>query len=241
MWSLPDINRLNANATMGAAALKRQARRRQKLNCQIHGCSHRATESILWYDIFSADPKGIVHTCPEHSVEDDPDFFRCENCERVMVEHYTWERYQVELHGDSLCLRCAAQRYFDLPQNWIQPANVNRVVLEPGDGAPLLDRGTGVLNVSHCRHVLAVKQPFPAGVVFHENAEFDSSTGHQISGKNLLDVIKRLDQPFCPVLNAAYQFAVSIGIYVRDGERQQSKEAACLGLWRVIDELTPKH
>jgi hypothetical protein len=73
--------------------------------------------------------------------------------------------------------------------------------------------------------VLGVKQPLPAGVVFHDNAEFDSSSGHQISGENLLEVIKRLDQPFCLVLDGAYQFAVSIGIYVRasakfaEGER----------------------
>jgi hypothetical protein len=42
----------------------------------------------------------------------------------------------------------------------------------------------------------------------------------------MLDVIRELDQPFVPVLDAAYQFAVSIGIYVRTGGAALQKEAA---------------
>jgi hypothetical protein len=225
MWSLSDINRLNGNATTNARKLRREAARKRKPQCGIYGCSHRAEHSTVWYDIFSDDPKGVIQTCPDHGWADDPDLFRCENCERVMVDHYTWERYQVQLHGDSLCLRCAAQRHFDLSENWIHPSTVSRVVLEPGDG-PLFNRETCVLIVSRCRQVLAVKQPLPAGVVFHDNAEFDSSAGHQISGENLLDVIRRLDQPFCPVLDAAYQFAVSIGLYVRASAKSAEAEQA---------------
>jgi hypothetical protein len=225
MWSLPDINRLNANAATNARKLRRVAARKRKPQCEIYCCSHRAEHSTVWFDIFSDDPKGVIHTCSDHGWADDPDLFFCENCERVMVDHYTWERYQVELHGDSLCLRCAAQRHFDLSENWIHPSTVSRVVLEPGEG-PLFDHETGILNVARCRHVLGVKQPLPAGVVFHDNAEFDSSTGHQISGECLLDVIKRLDQQFCPVLDAGYQFAVSIGLYVRASEKSSEVERA---------------
>jgi hypothetical protein len=90
----------------------------------------------------------------------------------------------------------------------------------------LFDPANGLLDIARCRHVLGVKQPLPGGVVFHDNAEFDSQDGRQISGDNLLDIIRGLDQPFCPVLDAAYQFAVSIGIYVRASEQQQRKEAA---------------
>src|SRR5258708_26106498 len=128
MWSLPDINKLNAHAAARAQQLRTEATRKRKPDCEIYGCSRRAEHSTLWFDIFSDDPKGVIHTCAEHSFEDDPDLFRCENCERVMVEHYTWERYQVELNGDSLCLSCSAKRYFDLPQNWIDPRTLNAVV-----------------------------------------------------------------------------------------------------------------
>jgi hypothetical protein len=90
----------------------------------------------------------------------------------------------------------------------------------------LFDSTNGQLDLARCRHVLGVKQPIPAGVMFAENAEFDSCTGHQISGECLLDVIKRLDQPFCPVLDAAYQFAVSIGIYLRNSAEVERQEVA---------------
>jgi hypothetical protein len=83
-----------------------------------------------------------------------------------------------------------------------------------------------VLNIARRRHVLGVNQPLPAGIKFHDNAEFDSCDGHQISGDDLLDVIKELgSEPFCPVLDAAYQFSVSIGIYLRIGAETQ-REAA---------------
>ena len=224
MWSLPDINRLNANAAANAKKLRREAALKRKPQCEIYGCDHRATDSTLWYDIFGDDAKGVIHTCAGHSFEDDPDLFRCENCERVMVDHYTWECYQVELHGDSLCLRCAAQRHFDQSENWIDPRTVTAVVFAQQE--LLFDSAEGQLDLARCRHVLGVKQPLPAGVAFHDNAEFDAQDGHQISGDHLLDIIRGLDQPFCPVLDAAYQFAVSIGIYVRASAKSAEAERA---------------
>src|ERR1041384_1271916 len=88
MWSLPDINRLNACAAANAKNLKRQAARKRKPKCEIYGCTHRSTDSTIWFDIFSDDPKGVVHTCAEHSWADDPDLFACDACRRVMVDHY---------------------------------------------------------------------------------------------------------------------------------------------------------
>ncbi|HWX22420.1 MAG TPA: hypothetical protein VN578_21170 [Candidatus Binatia bacterium] len=225
MWSLPDINRLNANAAANAGKLRHEAARKRKPQCEIYGCKRRAKESTLWFDIFSDSPKGVVHTCSEHSATHDPDLFVCEGCQRVVLDHFTWERYQVQIGGVTLCLKCAAEAHFSDPANWIDPRAVKQVVLEP-EGVPLFDSKTGVLNAARCRHVLGVKQPIPAGISFHDNSEFDSCDGHQISGGNLLDVIERLNQPFCPVLDAAYRFAVSIGLYVRDGEQQRQKEAA---------------
>jgi hypothetical protein len=159
-----------------------------------------------------------------------------------MVENYTWEYYRVEIDGETLCLKCAAEAYFDDEKNWIDPRFVKEVVLVPHDpslnGAnlPLFSPQTGVLNVARCQHVLGVQQPLPAGIKFAENAEFDSLDGHQISGRRLLDIVTDLDgQPFVPVLDAAYQFAVSIGIYVRAQEQptaaaRRTKEASRLGL-----------
>jgi hypothetical protein len=224
MWSLPDINKLNAHAAARARQLRTEAARKRKPDCEIYGCVQRAEQSTLWFDIFSDDPKGVIHTCPDHGWADDPDLFFCENCERVMVDHYTWERYQVEMNGDALCLSCAAKRYFDESRNWIDPRNVTAVVFDQRELR--FDSANGSLDVARCLHVLGVKQPLPEGVVFHDNAEFDSQDGRQISGENLLEVIQRLDQPFCPVLDAAYQFAVSIGIYVRANAKSAEGERA---------------
>jgi hypothetical protein len=96
---------------------------------------------------------------------------------------YTWERYQIEYDGASLCLKCAAERYFADQDHWLDPREVKEVVLKPG--APLFDRATGTLNLPACRHVLGVSQPLPAGIKLLENAEFDSGSGHQISGRKV--------------------------------------------------------
>jgi hypothetical protein len=215
MWSLPDINQLNAIAAAERPKLEREMRRkRHRPNCEVYPCAERSAGSEPYFDIFSDDPKGLVHTCSEHSAVDLDGYFYCEHCERLMVENYTWERYRVELDGMTLCLKCAAEIYFCDEQNWIEPRLVKSVVLRPRQGR-LFDAVSGVLNIAQCRHVLAVKQPTPEVVVFHDNFEFDSMDGHQISGERMLDVIRQLDQPFCPAMDAAYQFAVSIGIYLK--------------------------
>lgn len=224
MWSLPDIKSLNARAAANLPALKREARRKKKPACEVYGCGCKAVESVEWFDIFSDVPKGLVHVCDEHCAEDVEGFFRCDACDRVLADHYTWERYQTDIDGASLCLKCAAERHFGDRANWIDPKQVKEVVLERG-GPDLFDRKTGVLNVARCQHVLGVEQPLPDGIKFLENAEFDHCDGHQISGRRLLDIVHELNGPFCPVLDAAYQFAVSIGIYVRRSA-DKLKEAA---------------
>jgi len=237
MWSLPDIKRVNAKAAANATKLKREAARKRKPNCERCECSgrkHPANVSFLIYDIFSDDPKDVLHLCHDcvgQSGDPWEGYFTCEACGRVTVENYTWERYQTELDGASLCLKCAAERFFADETNWIEPKLVQEVVLAPynprlnGENLTLFDPATGVLNVARCRHVLGVSQPLPKCVKFHDNAEFDSMDGHQISGRRLLDVIAELNQPFVPVLDAAYQFAVSIGLYVRQPKRRASRRS----------------
>ena len=222
MWSLPNIKTMNARAAVAASKLKRAARSKRKPQCGYWNCNSRATRSYLVYDIFSEDPKDLLHLCERHDgYSGDPmeGYFTCAHCARVIVENYTWEYYRMELDGETLCLKCAAEAYFSDPKNWIKPQNVKSVTLEPGAGQ-LFNAKTGVLNIACCRHVLGVQQPLPMGIKFAENAEFDSCDGHQISGRRFLDMISDLDgQPFVPVLDAGYQFAVSIGIYVRSDER----------------------
>jgi hypothetical protein len=217
MWSLPDIVVLNARAAANARNLKRAARRKRKPHCEHHRCAQPARRSFLVYDIFSDDPKDVLHLCDNHvGYSGDPaeGLFTCAECNRVMVENFTWELYYTWLDGEKVCLKCAAEIYFADDLHWIEPDAVDAVVLAP-DGPPLF--ADGVLNVARCPHVLGVEQPLPKGVRFVENCEFDNVDGHQISGRDLLQGVRDLAQPFCPVLDAGYQFAVSIGLYVRTG------------------------
>ncbi len=217
MWALPDIKVMNERAAANAKNLKRRLRRGpgKRRACEVYGCGGKAFESVPWFDVFSDIRKGLNHVCTQHAGEDVEGFFRCEGCQRVMIDHITWVRYQVELNGTTLCLKCAAGEYFKDPANWIDP----KLVKDAGfadNGVPLFDPMTGFLNLARCKHVLGVEQTPPAGVKFHDNAEFDFMDAHQISGEHPLAIIARLDgQEFCPVVDAAYQFTASIGFYVR--------------------------
>ena len=167
MWSLPDISRMNANAARaGAKRLEREAARKRKPNCERCDCLGRkrpAEVSFLMYDIFSADPKDVLHLCHDcvgQSGDPWEGYFTCDGCGRVMVENYTWERYQTELDGVSLCLKCAAERFFANADNWIDPREVESVVLEPR-GPALFNPATGILNIARCQHVRR-RAPAPA-------------------------------------------------------------------------------
>ena len=228
MWALPDINAMNARAAADAAKLRRALHRgpgkRQK--CEYYGCEEHAVASVPWFDIFSDHPKGLIHTCLEHDAEAVGEMFRCEECDRVVADHYTWERYQVELNGRNLCLKCAAEEYFTDPANWIDPKRVKEVGFDR-NGAPLFAPATGFLNLARSRHVLGVKQPLPKGIEFVANMEFDSEDCRQISGLPPMALIQQLDcEEFCPVMDAAYQFAVSIGVYVRNSQHQEKEQRA---------------
>jgi hypothetical protein len=224
MWSLPDINRMNARAAASQRRLTHEARLKtpsRKFPCEC--CHEPSVHHWPWYDIFSDDIKGVTHLCEEHYQDGrgDEEFFECDSCGRRMIDHITWERYSVNVGDQTLCLKCAAEEHFSDSDNWIDPRAVKQVVLVPcddrrnGENVPLFDPATGVLNVARCRHVLGVKQPVTAGIRFVDNFEFDSMDGHQISGVNMLDTIRSLSVPFCAVLDAAYQFAVSVGFYIK--------------------------
>ena len=216
MWSLPDIQALNEQAAANANKLKREARRKRKPKCEQWSCDTPATDSFLVYDIFSDAPKSVLHLCARHvGYSGDPaeGYFTCCDCERVMIENYTWELYFRAKGDGKQCLTCAAAEHFSDPDNWIDPRDVGDLVLDPE--AENVVFANPILNLAKCPHVLGVKQPAPDGIELFENCEFDACDGRQISGDKPHEIIRRIRQPFCPVLDAGYQFAVSIGFYVR--------------------------
>jgi hypothetical protein len=216
MWSLPNIAAMNARAAAQASKLRRAMRRGpgKRQVCDVYGCGGKAFESVPWFDVFSDDPKGLIHVCTAHSAEDVEEFFVCEGCQRVMIDHITWERYAVQIGNRTLCLKCAAEEYFADPANWIEPKLVKEVGFDR-NGAPLFNTEKGFLNLARCRHVLGVEQKPPAGIIFVDNFEVDSTDLHQISGDHPRDIVRQLEAPFCAVLDAGWQFAVSIGFYIR--------------------------
>ena len=246
MWSLPDINQMNERAAANAKKLKREANAKKKPNCVRCECFSRETPaevSFLVHDIFSDDPKDVLHLCRDcvgQSGDPWEGYFTCDGCGRVMAENYTWERYCVQMDDRTLCLKCAAEEHFADAANWIDPRAVKDVVLEPR-GPALFDSTTGVLNVARCPHVVGVKQPVPDAVKFVDNFEFDSMDGHQISGGNMLEAVCELSVPFCPILDAAYQFAVSIGLYVRAGRGAFAGLFTKAGDSRVLPVTFSKH
>jgi hypothetical protein len=212
MWSLPDLDRLNNEAARNKQGLTVQVRQPENYPCEV--CANPATAGELYYDIFSNDPKGVIFLCDDHKNSPQQGFFVCEICERLMIENYTCERYE----KDGMCLPCAAKLFFNSKDNWIDPQEVKEIIYE--QGAPQFEDGR--LNVFAAQHVLGVRQPVPKGIQFVANAEFDGFDGPQISGFDFETKLRSLDRPFALVLDAGWQFAVSIGIYqhlLTDGER----------------------
>lgn len=218
MWSLPDIKRMNAEAQTKAQTLEQQVRTNKDENGEPLECTCAGWGSgdscdgdvhgYLWYDIFSDDPKGIVALCEHHDGyygSPTEGYFTCSDCNRVMVENYTWEKYNVVVDGEELCLPCAAERYIADDDNWLELTDEN---IEAVD----FDR------VRKAKHVIGVEMPIPKGIKFYDNAEFDSMNGTQISGFDIQNILKAArEEGFSKailILDAGYQFAVSIGVYV---------------------------
>ena len=234
MWSQPNIVALNAQAKASVRTLRKAQKFPRKHNCEgYHYRSsdpklqedHRADHAIEWYDIFSDDPKGLIYLC-EDAYEDGgwrEQYFDCTNCNRLFTTNYTWEMYSTEVDGDIVCIPCALKLYMADDDNWIDPKQIGRVVMRPG--APLVDedetdeRGRPSLNLAATKHVIAVDMPIPDDLVNLGYAEYDSMSGGGIGGDNLHDVMeKAIEEGYdkvLVVLDAAYQFAVSIGVYVR--------------------------
>jgi len=217
MWALPDIKAMNNEAAANAAQLKRAVKSRKlggkKLKCECAdwgscGTCEGDIHTYLWYDIFSDDPKGILALCDKHDgYTGSPleGYFTCEECGRVMIENYTWERYE----SGGLCLNCLFDKNIGAPDNWID----QEFCALPKDDAVKIMR--------KAKHLIPVEGThWKKHLEFIANAEFDSSDGHQISGADIQDIVKRActqasDGRCILILDAAYQFACSVGVYIR--------------------------
>lgn len=245
MWSLHDIIRLNNEA---AEAAKNQTYEQQAANpkehqclvCEWNGDETPADHGYVTHDIFSDDAKGVIFVCEEHDgytgspVEG---YFTCGDCYRVMAENYTWERYSTIVGCEQLCLPCALKAYIAEESNWVPLDEIERVIVEaPKDeDDPIYDPATATLNLAKAPHLIAVQMPVPDTIHFEKNLEFDSSTGEMLASTSstyargvgesaALEAIQELrDQGYSKalvILDAAYQFSVSIGIYVSAQEHR---------------------
>ncbi len=217
MWSLPDIQRMNAEAASEKKKLERSVRTgildRKKLVCEWAGHDGKCDGELrhyLWFDIFSNDPKGILTLCERHDGyygSPSEGYFECGGCNRVMIENYTWEYYFADTDAGRLCLQCYAQEVLNDEDYWIPLTDQRIESLTFND----------VLKTPHC---IGVKMPVPKEIRFVNNVEFDSSTGQCISGGGLEELKETLRQlqdegetRAILILDAAYQFAVSVGVY----------------------------
>lgn len=246
MWSLPNIVRMNDEAA--EAAQKRQyekeAARPEQHNCEVcewHGEERAADYGYCWYDIFSDDPKGTIFLCEEHDgYTGSPmeGYFQCGECDRVFIENYSWEIYSTVVDCEQLCLPCALKRYLNDPSNWIPTYAVQSVILDPNadEDNSIFDSATGELNLAKARHLIGVEMPVPDTLTFIENLEFDSATGEMLAttsstfpggvgesrAMRAIDELKEQGyEKFLLILDAGYQFSVSMGLYVDSAEHRR--------------------
>jgi hypothetical protein len=234
MWSLPDINRMNAEASRTRKSIIEQAstlkdEKGEALACDC--CEQPATSAEVYFDIFSDDPKGVVAECEEHEGQHEG-HFTCDGCERLMVENYTWELYYVHTKdGEMLCLKCWAERVLEDKSHvcWVE----------------LTDEKIAAVNfalVSKAPHIRAVGQDVPKGLVFVDNVELDGASGGRLTGtmssepgpdggvRDLQVALREArSQGFkwaLLVLDAAFQFSVSVGVYgeVKSKRRVRAKK-----------------
>ena len=196
----------------------------ERITCEH--CEKPATRLYLWYDIFSDDPKGIIGLCDEHDYYyGDPaeGYFTCEFCGRVFITNYTWENYYVITEdGRTLCLNCYLDEQLENEENWIR--SVDEVTENMVRTAP---------------HLIPVSSTYwKKHLEFVGNVEFDNLTGGKITGlstsstmqdgiDDLKEIVKEALKiaPKCMlILDAAYQFAVSIGVYIPKRKSKKTSE-----------------
>jgi hypothetical protein len=211
MWSLPDINRMNERAAQDAKINKKKTEK-QLCRGQVCGsCEKKATHASPYYDVFSDDPKGYIYQCEQHWEDGiNEGFFHCDQCGHFMVENYTWENYFYNdpITGEQTCLNCALDNELEDPDNWI--SSPDEVTWD---------------KIIKSQHLIPVEgHHWEKSLRFIGNVEFDSMSGVKLYStreagvQDMKDLVKSaLDQSdkCIIIMDGAYQFAVSIGVYVK--------------------------
>ncbi len=229
MWCLPSIDRMNDEAVKRRREEKKKTRKQILRGEKCECCGKRATTWVEYYDVFSDVPKGKVFLCKkcdENSVIHESDrYFDCEECGRLMIKNYTWENYDTWSEEDGLlCLNCALDKHIAKPENWLNKEAVEKLTFE---------------QVSKSKHLIPVDGTYHKKVLeFVENVELDNSTGGLLtssstcssnpdSGVQMIKEIclKALEKHdgVMIILDATYQFSVSIGVYVKKEVRSKKK------------------
>ena len=257
MWSLPDIGKLNAAAAEREEMLKTAgedpiATKIDPDTGEIFECfcdwdherctkpeedvdpseedkaPHLSVEP--YYDVFSEAVKGYVAMCEYHRDHyGHPEgYFYCSACDRLMAENYTWERYATILDSEEVCLRCAAERFFDMEtgETW-EETEIAWLSIEDAK-----EKFSDFDIVRQAPHVLWVDAPadvIPEGVKEMGVAVFDNMSGKDICGDpSIVDLIEQArDEGYeevTLVLSAAWQFAVNISVMARKQVEQDHDE-----------------
>jgi len=207
MWALPDINRLNKEAEENSK--KKNTISLEGKACEL--CLNQAAIYVNYYDVFSDYPKGQLFFCDnenhnEHELEG---FFYCDLCGRLHISNYTWEYYHTMGPDGYICLNCALDNYLAEKGNWIALQDVNKLDFERIRTAP---------------HLIPVSGTYwKKKLNFVGNVEFDNMDGHCISGGGIEELkelcrtaIKKAKTKRCYIImDAAYQFAISMGVYYK--------------------------
>lgn len=223
MFQLPNITEMNQRAATAdyQARLQRMIERLEDedgdaLGCEF--CDAPAARTELYYDVFSPEAKGVAAFCEEHDGYWSDTYFHCDGCDRLHVLNYTWEYYRhVDDGGNELCLPCYAREYLADDGNWI----------------PLTAEGIESVDFEQVRrapHLIAVRMPIPDGIEPVGAVSLDSTTGGLITGLSssepsmdgaLGEIRALLKQARAEgntsavlILDGAYQFSVSVGVYV---------------------------
>jgi len=214
MWSLPNIKSMNDRAV--SEHRKRRGRAPGLRGKECEYCNEKARIRLPYHDPFGDAktreiPKGHLFLCEEHHDRGTwmENYFDCDDCGRLHVLNYTWELYRAQDDdGNTLCLPCAFKRYIADPDHWITE----------------VPKEIGLDELREIPHVVGVETVFwKEDLTFVGNAEFDSMSGRQISGKPIVEIVERAlgQAPKCIILlDAGWQFAVSFGCYVPREEKE---------------------
>lgn len=216
----------------------------QCLVCEWQGQETPADYGYVIHNVFGPHPDEAVFVCEDHDgTTGSPleGYFSCAQCEKYFAENITWEKYNTIVNGEEFCLPCALQSYIAHAPNWIPLNEVESVVIDAeaardaydDEDSPVFDPSTGAVNLALARHLIGVKMPVPDSILFERNVEMDSSTGQMLAssmstygpGASENAMLRELQELHAQgytkvlvILDAAYQFSVSLGIYLDAAE-----------------------